>query len=202
MSPPEPGLTRRDRIRNRIAAVSILVLVWMLLWGDFTWANLISGLLVATVVLIFFPLPPVTFAGRLRPWGLLRFALRFLGDLIVASVQIAWLAFRFGHQPSGAIVAVPLRVCSDLNLTLVAEAVSLVPGSLIVEADRPTGTLYIHNLGVSTIEDVEKYRHDVYQLEARLIRAIGSPAELRQLADPVPTRPRRPTDPNPKGTPP
>jgi multicomponent Na+:H+ antiporter subunit E len=183
---PAPLLTRRDRIRNRIAAVTILVLVWSLLWGTFTWANLLSGLVVAAVVLVFFPLPPVTFAGRLRPLWMLRFLLRFLRDLVVASVQIAWLAFRVGRRPRSAIIAVQLRVHSDLNLTIVAEAVSLVPGSLIVEADRSTGTLYIHVLGLSTLADVERYRHGVRDLETRLVRAIGTADELRRVTDPGP----------------
>lgn len=179
-------LTRRDRIRNRISALIALVLVWSLLWGAFTWANLITGLLVASIVLVFFPLPPVTFSGRIRPWGLVVFLTRFFADLVVASVQIAWLAFRLGHRPMSAIVAVPLRVRSDLNLTLVAEAVSLIPGSLIIEADRSTGTLYIHMIGVTGPEDVARFRRRVLQLEARLIRAIGSNAELQRLTDPLP----------------
>lgn len=184
MTGPAP-LTRRDRIRNRIAVVSVLVLVWVLLWGTFSWANLLAGLVVATLVLIFFPLPPVTFAGRIRPLALARFLLRFLADLVVASAQVTWLAFRFGHQPGSAIIAVPLRVHSDLNLTLVAEAVSLIPGSLVVEADRDTGTLYVHVLGVSSLADVISGRRHVLELEARLVRAIGSAAELRRLDAPA-----------------
>lgn len=183
MSPPAPVLTRRDRIRNRIAAVAILVLVWNLLWGAFTWGNLVTGVLVATVVLTFFPLPPVTFAGRIRPLGVARFLLRFLADLVVASIQIAALAFQFGRPPRGAVVAVPLRIRSDLNLTLVAVTVSLIPGSVILEADRSTGTLYIHMLGVKKRADVERFRQRVLALEARLVRAIGSRAELAQLAE-------------------
>lgn len=182
MSPATPALTRRDRIRNRIAALAILVLVWNLLWGKFTWGNLVTGAVVATVVLKFFPLPPVTFAGRIRPLWLLAFLLRFFFDLVVASLQIAWLAFRFGQRPRGAVVAVPLRIRSDLNLTLVAVAVSLIPGSVILEADRSTGTLYIHMLGVKDRTDVERFRQKVLALEARLVRAIGSRIELRQLS--------------------
>ncbi|SCL17450.1 multicomponent Na+:H+ antiporter subunit E [Micromonospora inyonensis] len=135
------------------------------------------------VLLAVFPLPPVTFAGRLHPLGLLRFGLRVLYDLVVASLQIAWLALRFGHEPRGAIIAVPLRVNTDLNLTLTAEALSLVPGSLIMEADRATGTLYIHVLGVRTIEDVERFRRGVLELEERIIAAVGSEGERRLMIE-------------------
>ncbi|GIF00887.1 Na+/H+ antiporter subunit E [Paractinoplanes rishiriensis] len=174
--------TTPSRWRDRVVAAAALVTVWMLLWGVFSWANLISGLLVAAVVLTVFPLPPVTFAGRPRPVGLLRFAGRFLADLVVASVQLAVLAFRFGHRPRSAIIRVPLRVRSDLVLTLTGEAVSLIPGSLIVDTDQASTTLYIHVIGVADRDAVERFRRQVYETEARIVRAIGSAAEISMLA--------------------
>jgi multicomponent Na+:H+ antiporter subunit E len=181
-----PAVPVRPRWRDRAVAVTVLVIVWMLLWGVFSWANLISGLAVSVVVLAVFPLPPVMFAGRVRLLGLLHFAWRFLTDLVVASVQLAVLAFRIGHQPRSAIIRVPLRVPSDLVLTLTGEAVSLVPGSLIVDTDQASTTLYIHVINVSDRDTVEAFRRNVYETEARIVRAIGSDAEIRMLARPVP----------------
>ncbi|MEG3636946.1 Na+/H+ antiporter subunit E [Micromonospora palythoicola] len=179
--PARPPLSRTARRRNQVVAVTALVAVWVLLWGTLSWANIIGGLVVAAVLLAVFPLPPVTFAGRLRPLPLLRFWLRFLRDLVVASAQVAWLAVRVGHTPRSAIIAARLRVNTDLNLTLTAEALSLLPGSLILEADRRTGTLYIHVLGVTSRDEVERFRRGVLELEARIIEAIGSPEELRRV---------------------
>ena len=172
--------------RDRIVASMVLILGWMLLWGVFSWANLISGIIVAIVVLAVFPLPPVTFAGRPRPPALLRLVWRFVADLVLASVQLAVLAFRFGHEPRSAIIRVPLRVPSDLVLTLTGEAVSLVPGSLIVDTDQASTTLCIHVIGVSDRDAVEQFRQSVYETEARIVRAIGSDAEIRMLDRPAP----------------
>ncbi|MFB9661264.1 Na+/H+ antiporter subunit E [Glycomyces mayteni] len=183
---PLTALTKRERLRSRITAVIGLVLVWNLLWGAFTWLNTITGAVIAVAILIVFPLPPVKFGGRLRPVAVVTFFARFFFDLTVASFQVALLAFRPG-EPKSAIVAVELRVKSDLNMTLVAEAVSLVPGSLIAEADHQTGTLYIHMLGVRDAEHLEHLRAEVLRLEARLVRAIGSDAELRQVEARPPT---------------
>jgi multicomponent Na+:H+ antiporter subunit E len=175
--------TARTRRRDRIVAAAVLVIVWMLLWGVFSWANLISGLIVAAVVLTVFPLPPVAFAGRPHPLALLHLVSRFVADLVVASVQLAVLAFRFGHQPRSAIIRVPLRVPSDLILTLTGEAVSLVPGSLIVDTDQASTTLYIHVIGVADRDAVERFRREVYRTEARIVRAIGSDADIGLLND-------------------
>jgi multicomponent Na+:H+ antiporter subunit E len=178
------AVAARIRLRDRIVAVIGLTTVWMLLWGIFSWITLVSGVLVSVLVLAVFPLPPVTFAGRLRPLALLRFAGRFVADLVVASVQLAVLAFRFGHEPRSAIIKTPLRVRSDLVLTLTGEAVSLVPGSLIVDTDQASTALYIHVLAVADRAAVEQFRSSVYQVEDRIVRAIGSDAEIRLLDRP------------------
>jgi multicomponent Na+:H+ antiporter subunit E len=171
----------RARGRDRLVAVGVLTVVWMLLWGVFSWTTFLGGLAVSAVITAVFPLPPVTFAGRLRPVGLARFAVRFVLDLVVASAQLAWTAFRFRYQPRSAVIAVRLAVPTDLNITLCGEAVSLVPGSLIVDTDRAAGVLYIHVFDVGDHDAVERFRREVHALEARILRAVGSDAELKQL---------------------
>ncbi|RIV40803.1 Na+/H+ antiporter subunit E [Micromonospora radicis] len=202
----EPGRRVRDRLgrwRDQAIALGWLVLVWNLLWGDFSWANLFGGLAVATVVLLFFPLPPVSFSGRLRPRGLLVFAASFVVELVRASAHVARIAVQPGYVPRSAIVAVRLRVRTDLNLALTAEALSLVPGTLIVEVDRASATLYVHVLDVRRPSDLADARDQVREVERRIISAVGSAAEVRRLnADPAqradrpdPAGPADPADP-------
>ena len=58
---------------------------------------------------------------------------------------------------------------------------SLVPGSLIVEADRQDDILYLHALGTETPEDVEQVRAGVLAVEERIVRAIGSRDDVRRV---------------------
>jgi multicomponent Na+:H+ antiporter subunit E len=165
------------RWRDRCVAAVALTVIWILLWGAVTPVTAAGGLLIAVIVLIVFPLPPVTYAGRIHPLGVLRFAGRFAVDMVMASAQVAALAFRFGSTVRSAVIAVHLKVPTDLGMTLTAEALSLVPGSLIVEADRERGILYVHVLGVSSPEEVERFRGEVLALERRIVDAFGSPTE-------------------------
>ncbi|MEV4542580.1 Na+/H+ antiporter subunit E [Micromonospora echinaurantiaca] len=175
------------RWRDQLIAYGWLVLIWILLWGDFSVGNLLGGLLVGGAVLVFFPLPPVTFGGRLRPGALLVFAVRFAGELVRASLHVAWIAVRPGFRPRGAIIAVRLRVRTDLNLALTAEVISLVPGTLIIEVDRDSAILYVHVFDVRGPQDLTGSRDRILAVEQRLVRAVGSPAELRLVqSDPVP----------------
>ncbi|SCG68159.1 multisubunit sodium/proton antiporter, MrpE subunit [Micromonospora echinaurantiaca] len=188
--PADRGRDVRGRVvrwRDQLIAYGWLVLIWILLWGDFSVGNLLGGLLVGGAVLVFFPLPPVTFGGRLRPGALLVFAVSFAGELVRASLHVAWIAVRPGFRPRGAIIAVRLRVRTDLNLALTAEVISLVPGTLIIEVDRDSGTLYVHVLDVRGPQDLTAGRDRILAVEQQLVRAVGSPAELRLVQpDPVP----------------
>ena len=67
---------------------------------------------------------------------------------MVSGAQVAWQALRPGGHRRSAIVRVQLRVDSDLLLTVVAEVLSLVPGSLVLDLDREERTIALHLLHV------------------------------------------------------
>ncbi|MEH0828967.1 MULTISPECIES: Na+/H+ antiporter subunit E [unclassified Micromonospora] len=177
-----PSPRRAGRRRDQAIALGWLVVVWNLLWGEFSWGNLLGGTVVGIAVLLFFPLPAVSFGGRLRPRALLVLLVTFVAELVRASVRIAAIAVRPGYRPRGAIIRVRLRVRTDLNLALTAELLSLVPGTLILDVDRDGGALYVHVLDVRRPQDLIDSRARVLAVEERVVRAVGSAAELRLLA--------------------
>ena len=162
------------RLRHQLPLVAWLVLVWILLWGTWSWANLLSGLVVALVVLVLLPLPPVVGGTRVRPLALLAFLGHFLVDLVVSGAQVAWRAIGPAGVRQGALVQVQLRADSDLLLTVVAENVSLVPGSLVLDLDRENRRLSVHLLHVDDIADLERQKADVLAIEDRVVRAFGN----------------------------
>lgn len=151
-----------------------LTMVWVLLWGDVSWANVLAGLAVALVVTLAFRMAPIDFHGRVHPWYVLVLLGRFGYDLVKASVEVSILALRPRHTPRGAVIGVQLRSHSDLYLTLTAELVSLVPGSLVVEANRITGRLYLHVLDLAHSGGVEQVRRAVLDQERRVLLALAS----------------------------
>ncbi|MDP3893456.1 Na+/H+ antiporter subunit E, partial [Nocardioides sp.] len=72
-----------------------------------------------------------------------------------------------------AIIEVPLRTPSDLVLTIVGQMLSLIPGSLLIEARRSTHTIYLHILDVADATDCGAAREHALALEARVVRALG-----------------------------
>lgn len=158
--------------------VAWLVIVWVLLWGDLSFANVLSGLAVAALVSLVFPLPPIAFAGRLRPLRLAWLVLHFCYDLVVASFGVAARALNPRHTPVNSVITVRLRSRSDLYLTLTGELLTLVPGSVVLEADRDTRTLHLHVLGANDEASMARARETALKQEERVVRALASDTEL------------------------
>jgi multicomponent Na+:H+ antiporter subunit E len=155
-----------------------LVALWMLLWGQFTPLSLLTGLAVAIVVTRVFRLPPVELSGRVSLWWGLVFVLEFLVALVRGSLTVAWQVLDWRRQPGTAIIAVPMVTDDDLIMTHVAVTASLIPGSLIVDIDRDRRVLYLHIIGVRDMAGVEEQRRSVQHWEERIVRAVGSRAQV------------------------
>ncbi|NLU71099.1 Na+/H+ antiporter subunit E [Streptomyces sp. HNM0574] len=158
-----------------------LTVLWILLWGTVTVANAVTGIIAGVVVCAVFPLPPIETQVRLRPVGILRFVLRFGLDMLVSSWRLSRYILGPGVPPC-AVLAVRMRCPSDLMLTGTAVAVAAVPGSNVLDVHRATGTLYLHVLGAGEEAERERARHEVLRLEARVVRAFGTRADIEALA--------------------
>lgn len=159
-----------------------LIALWMLLWGQFTWLSFVSGTIVAIFVSTVMRLPAVELSGRINFFWGAWFLVRFLAAVVAGSVQTAIQVLNpRNDDPGAAVVAVHLDSDDDLIMTHVAVTSSLIPGSLILEADRDTRTLYLHVIGVRNEADVERQRRSVMRWEDRIIRAVGSRKEFAEL---------------------
>jgi multicomponent Na+:H+ antiporter subunit E len=158
---------------TRLGTVVWLVVVWEALWGDLSIANVLSGLVVAAVLVTLFPVRrarPGT--GRLRPVAAAHFGVYFLWKLVEANLIVAWEVITPSNENViEGIVAVPIAGASDTVVTVVANAISLTPGTLTLEIERNPTVLYVH---VLHLHDLEEVRIDVLRLERYVSRAIGT----------------------------
>lgn len=176
-----PAVTRAQRLWRQLPFFVWLIALWMLLWGQFTVLAFVTGVVMAVFVTNVFRLPPVELSGRLNLWWGLVFVVQFLGALVAGSLSVAWQVLDFRRQPGTAVIAVPLRIDDDLIMAHTAVTVSLIPGSLVLEADRDRRVLFLHVIGVRGAGDVETQRQSVLRWEARIVRAVGSRAQLATL---------------------
>ena len=160
---------------RRLPHLAFLVLVWMLLWGEATAANFLSGVLVGGGLLLAFPPKGAGSSLVLRPLQTLRFVVYFLFKLVESNVVVAWEVLSPGDDIHEGIIAVPITGASDGVVTLIAYATTLTPGTLTLEVARDPTTLYMH---VMPLRSVEATRRDVLNLERLALAAFGTSAEI------------------------
>ncbi|WP_051485605.1 Na+/H+ antiporter subunit E [Nocardioides sp. J54] len=170
--PDQPSAVRRRLANVQLGVTLWLTVLWLVLWRDLTFPLVVGGLLVGVVVQLVFPLPPLRMHLRPRPVGLLVLVAVFLRDVVVASWQVTRIVLRPGPV-TNAVVEIQLRTPSDFVLTIVGEMLTLIPGSVLVEARRASHTIYMHVLDVADEDDVEEFRQLALAQERRVLRAFG-----------------------------
>lgn len=159
-----------------------LILVWILLWGTVSAANILSGLAIALVITLLLPLPTVPIEGRVHPLSLLRLALVVAGYLVLSSVQLAWLAVKPGPPPLSAVLRAHLAIKSDLVLALAVNIVNLTPGTIVLEIDQVRRMIYVHVIDVGSERSVNRFYRQIAQIERLLIRSFERDADWRPSA--------------------
>ncbi len=167
--------------RSKIYLAAWLTLVWCVLWRDFSPATIVFGLTLSSFISWRYKLPPVLLSGRFNIFWTLVFIVRMVWQLIVASAKVSWLAVTQGPRLQNAVLGVQLRSKDDLVLTAVGHTLALIPGSLVIEVDRSTSTLYLHSMDATLEADVDAFRQDALLTEALIIRAIGMKSEVELL---------------------
>lgn len=163
-------MRRNDDRRPRVTAVLIWsAVVWTALWHDVSVANVLWGVVVGALTLWIAPVPLRATRVTLRPLGVLRFALFAAWSLVQASAVVAWEVVTPQNRINQGIVAAPLRTRSPGVTTLIANVISLTPGTLTLQVRGDPPTLYVHILHLRSIEAV---RGDIQRLEELAMRAF------------------------------
>lgn len=160
-----------------------LILVWVLLWGNISAANILSGLVIALVITVWLPLPAVPVEGRLHILPLLRLVVTVTYYLLVSSAQVAALALKPGPPPLTAVLRAHLAVKSDLVLALAVNIINLTPGTVVLEIDQARRMIYVHVLDVGSDRTVQRFYRQISGLEKLLIAAFERDADWRPSAD-------------------
>jgi multicomponent Na+:H+ antiporter subunit E len=133
-----------------ILEIALLALAWMALTGDWSAPAALFSLALGWLLLRFArPLGGEGFR-RVRFARLPGFLLFFLKELVVANLRIAAAVVFPEGRLRGAIVAVPLRLERDAEIALLANLISLTPGTLSLHVSGDRGTLYVHAMATAS----------------------------------------------------
>lgn len=144
--------------QRRLLSLAALTLVWCGLWRDVSIANLLAGLLIACVVTASGVGTPGR--GGIRMWPLLQLIWLVMVDLAKSTINVAVEIVTPTDRTDEAIVAVDIPADGRDHLLLLVVAITLTPGTAVVDADPDTATLYLHLLHhrrrTETVEHVDE----------------------------------------------
>lgn len=136
---------------RRLLTIAALTLAWCGLWQSISFANVASGLALAAVVT--YSGLGTSGRGGVRPLPLLRLLRLVTVDLVVSTANVAIEILRPQDRTDEGIVAVKVPAESRQHLLILIVAVTVTPGTAVVDADPDTGTMYLHLLHIDRIDD-------------------------------------------------
>lgn len=148
----------------------LLALVWGAMSGNFSLPNLLVGFVFGFVALfasqrVFGPSP---YGARF--WHLLSFLAFYLRELVMANIRVAFDVVTPRHRAKPGVVAVPLEAASDLEITLLANLITMTPGSLTLDVSDDRRVLYVHSMFVG---DPEVFRRRLKEtFERRVLEML------------------------------
>ena len=147
-----------------------LAIVWQTVTGSFSLGGLVSGFCVGYAVL--WIARPMFADSRyfVKLWRIIGFFFYFLKEMIVSSLRVAYDVVTPPIYSRPGVIRVPIEAETDLEITLLANLITLTPGTLTLDVSPDCKALYVHAM---FSDDPEKVRADIRNgMERRLLELM------------------------------
>jgi multicomponent Na+:H+ antiporter subunit E len=163
---------------RRLVTIVALTAAWCALWQRISIANLAAG---ATVAIAATSLNIGTRGiGTIKARPLAKLIGLVLVDLVVSTIDVAKEILTPTDYTNESIIAVDLPTSSRDHLLLLVVAITLTPGTAVVDTDPHTGTLYLHLLHNPQADTVKTH---VHKLATLATQALPTPAPTNTAAE-------------------
>ncbi|MCH8555047.1 MAG: Na+/H+ antiporter subunit E [Schleiferiaceae bacterium] len=157
-------------MRNLFLMNILLALIWAALTGSFGYINIGFGFFVSYGILW------VITRGRddvnyfSKAPQVVSFLLFFIKELVKANIQVAYDVITPKDHMKPGIVAVPLEAKTAMEITLLANFITMTPGTLSLDVSTDRKVLYIHAMYV---EDKQAFIDEIKNgFERRLLKIL------------------------------
>lgn len=148
----------------------LLAVTWVVLTGDVGGMNLLFGLFVGYLVLGVMQRQIPSLRGYTRRLPrLFKFVAFFAKELVVANLTVAFdIITPVWHMKPG-VIAMPLEAKTELEITMVANLISLTPGTLSLDVSDDRRVLFIHAMFLDNEQDL---RDSLKDMERRVLEIL------------------------------
>lgn len=126
----------------------VLLTVWLLLANSIHPGHIVLGAVIAFVIPLFTKVFWPQRARMRHPTAVLNFVLAVLWDIVVANLQVATLILAPGRKMRPRFVRLPLALRSEFAIAVLANTISLTPGTVTADVAGDRKSLLIHCLHV------------------------------------------------------
>lgn len=150
----------------------LLALVWSGMTEDFTPRNLAVGFIFGLLIL-FFARRVVGAPNYLIKVGqVIGLHLFMIWELILANLRVAYEVLTPGYRMRPGVIALPLEAKTDAEITLLANLITLTPGTLSLDVSSDRRVLYIHVMYVDN-DDLDAVRRKIKDgFERRVLEVL------------------------------
>jgi multicomponent Na+:H+ antiporter subunit E len=167
-------------VRSAVVVIA-LVGAWCALWESVSFANVLSGLVVAV--------PAVLFTGSQTNGRTIRIvpAVKLVWlvavDLVKSTVSVVWEILTPIDYTDETIIAVDTQIEARSHLLLLVAAITLTPGTAVVDTDPDTGRLYIHLLHAESEPQVIEHVRRLAELACAAFPTVAAPDARKNPAE-------------------
>ncbi|TYC56480.1 Na+/H+ antiporter subunit E [Rhodobacterales bacterium] len=137
----------------------LMALAWGAVTGNFSEINLAFGFVLGFGVLFLIREQVGTSAYFKRISKVFGLAVLFVYELVLSAWRVAMIVLQPKIELQPGIIAFPLTVDRDFEITMLANLITLTPGTLSVDVSEDRKTLYVHCIDVpdpqATIDDIK-----------------------------------------------
>jgi len=124
----------------------VLLIVWLLLNNTVTIGHVVLGSILAIII----PIMTARFWPETvclsKPFVLLKFVLIVLWDILVANIVVAKLILGNKQNLAPKFLHIPLEITDPLAISILANTISLTPGTVSCDLIKDKTVLLVHGL--------------------------------------------------------
>jgi multicomponent Na+:H+ antiporter subunit E len=149
----------------------VLAIMWMFLNAKFKPHDFFMGFLIGYVILF---ISRKAFSDDVyfkKLAQIINFLIKFFTELLIANIGVAKIVLQPNIRIRPGVIALPLDLQTDWEITTLANAITLTPGTLSIDLSDDGKILYVHSIDIkgtekliqSIKENLEKPISEVYE---------------------------------------
>ena len=86
---------------------------------------------------------------------IIMFILFYLKEMVLSNFKVSFDVLTPKHQMKPGVVAIPIKAKTNFEITVLANLISMTPGTLSLDISTDKKVLYIHSMYIDNLEELK-----------------------------------------------